>query len=280
VCGRRHCAFGSVATDQYFFRQARACVALADCDQEPCNVANHVLQKRVCCYIDRYPVFIPGDPQFVYVSYGCRGPAASCPKRREIVFAKQIGCGFLHILFVERLMHPPGPVPIHGRAKKPVQYQVTIGSRSCRKACVKLVVDLLGPAHIYIVRKIAVCTEQPGTVRPICPSVEVNDLTKSVHAGIGSSGTCCLDQPVCHLRQCVFDKGLDADTITLALPAVVSCAVVLDTECNTKSFIPGAYAYPGSDSSSCCACCFWPSSPSSSTSSRMLRAPPGSPMST
>ena len=70
----------------------------------------------------------------------------------------------------------------------------------------------------------------------------MNDLRESVHAGIGSTGTGCLDRLICHLRQRVFNNGLDADTITLALPAIVGCAVVLDTECNAKGFVFGAYA--------------------------------------
>ena len=196
------------------------------------------------------------------------------------MLAQQIACGFLHVFLIERLMHPPCTVPVHGGAKKPIQYRITIGSRRSRKACVKLVVDRFRPAQVYVVGKIAVGTEQPATIGATYPRVEMNDLCKRMHAGIGSSGTGYLDRLVRHLRQRVFDKGLDADTVTLALPAIIGCAVVLDTECNTKSFVTGAYAYPGSDSSSCCACCFWPSSPSSSTSSRMLRAPPGSPMST
>ena len=144
----------------------------------------------------------------------------------------------------------------------------------------KLVVDVLRPAHIDIVRKVGVGTEQPATICATCPGVEMNGLCDRVNAGIGSASAGCLDRFVCHLRQCVFNDGLDADTVTLALPAVIRCAVVLDTECDTKSFVLDAYAYPGSESISCCACCFWLSSPSSSTSSRMLRAPPGSPMST
>lgn len=82
----------------------------------------------------------------------------------------------------------------------------------------------------------------------------MNDLRQSVYAGIGSTGTGCLDRLVCHLRQRVFNNGLDADTIPLALPAVIACAVVLDTECNAKRFILDAYAYPGNESSSFCAC--------------------------
>ena len=196
------------------------------------------------------------------------------------MLAKQFICGLLHGYFVERVMHPPRPVPIHGRAKKSVQYRITVASGSSGKTRVKLVVDALRPAHIDIVRKVGVSAKQPAAVGAIRPGVEMNSLRESVDAGIGSTGTGCLDRFVCYLRQCVFNNGLDADTLTLALPAVIGCAVILDAECDTKSFVLDAYAYPGSESISCCACCFWLSSPSLSTSSRMLRAPPGSPMST
>ncbi len=111
--------------------------------------------------------------------------------------------------------------------------------------------DRLRPARVYIVRKNAVGSELPAAGGAVGAGVEVNDLRQSVHAGIRSPGTGCFDRFVCHFRQRVFYNALNADTVTLALPAVVGRAIVLETECNPKGFALDAYAYPGSASSSC-----------------------------
>lgn len=94
----------------------------------------------------------------------------------------------------------------------------------------KTFVHDLCPTGIYVIGKIAVNAEHPAAGRALCLTVEMNDLRQRVHAGIRSPGTCCFDPLVCNFRQRVFDGGLNADTVPLALPAVISRAVVLDTE--------------------------------------------------
>ncbi len=69
----------------------------------------------------------------------------------------------------------------------------------------KLVVDVLRPAHIDIVRKVGVGTEQPATICAICPGIEMNGLCNRVNAGIGSTSAGCLDRFVRYFRQRVFN---------------------------------------------------------------------------
>jgi hypothetical protein len=70
----------------------------------------------------------------------------------------------------------------------------------------------------------------------------MHDLCDRMNASIGSTGTDRFDRLVRHFREGIFHDSLDADTVSLTLPAVIGCAVVLDTECNAKGFVFGAYA--------------------------------------
>jgi hypothetical protein len=72
----------------------------------------------------------------------------------------------------------------------------------------------------------------------------VNDLRDGVNTGICSTGTDGFDRLVGNLGQRIFKDALYADTVPLALPAVVARAVVLETECDAKGFACGAYAKP------------------------------------
>jgi hypothetical protein len=70
----------------------------------------------------------------------------------------------------------------------------------------------------------------------------VNDLRDGVNSGICSTGTNGFDRLVGNLGQRLFEDALYADTVPLALPAIVARAVVLETECDASGFIFGAYA--------------------------------------
>lgn len=119
----------------------------------------------------------------------------------------------------------------------------------------KRFVDAFCPACIHIIGEIAVRAKDPRAIRPLGAGIEMNDLSQRMYAGISAAGACHLDGFVRHSGQGILDDGLDADTVPLALPAAVGRAVVLDTERIAISFVIGAYAYPGSESSNCCACC-------------------------
>lgn len=106
----------------------------------------------------------------------------------------------------------------------------------------KLAVDLFGPTHIDVVGKVAVGPEHPAAASPHGGRVDMYDLPLGVHAGIGSPGTDRFDRLVRNLRQSVFNHALYTDAVTLALPAVVGRAVILDTEGNAKDCFAGAYA--------------------------------------
>ena len=94
----------------------------------------------------------------------------------------------------------------------------------------KIFVDDLRPTRIHVIGKIAVDAEHPAAGPALCFRVEMNDLRHRVDTGIRSPGTYCFDRLVCNFRQCLLDGGLNADTTPLALPAIISRAVVLDTE--------------------------------------------------
>ncbi len=94
----------------------------------------------------------------------------------------------------------------------------------------KVLVDGLCPAHIYVVRKIDVNAKHPVAGRALGLTIEMNDLRHGVYAGIRSPSTCYLDWFVCDFRQRILDNSLNAYTVPLPLPAVIGRAVVLDTE--------------------------------------------------
>jgi len=71
-----------------------------------------------------------------------------------------------------------------------------------------------------------------GAVGTVGAAVEVHHLAGGVNPGIGAAGAGHLDGFVGNASQRRLDRGLDADTVLLALPAHVGRAVVFDAECD------------------------------------------------
>ncbi len=97
MCRRRNSALGSVTAFEHLSGPAGAFLALPDCDQKSCDVANHVLQERIGYHIDSYPVSSPRDPDSGNVTYRGRCLATGGPEGREIVLATQAICRPLHV---------------------------------------------------------------------------------------------------------------------------------------------------------------------------------------
>ncbi len=97
----------------------------------------------------------------------------------------------------------------------------------------KVLVNRSYPAHIDVVRQIAVGAQQPAALASACRRVEMRYLAARMHAGIGTAGAHNLDSLVGHCAYRPLDNLLHAETTALPLPAVVGRAVVFDTECDS-----------------------------------------------
>ena len=189
------------------------------------------------------------------------------------VLAQQRLCRLVHAPVIEKLMNPPRPAAIQRRTHEAIENPVTVTPRRSREARVKVITNGRHPGHTDVVGEIGIGAQQPATLASFGSGVEMRHLPARMHARIRAPGAGHLDGFVRNLAQCLLDSLLHTQPGALALPAVIRGTVVLDAD----SY---ACTQPGSDSSSCCACWRCDSSPSSRTSSRMLRAPPGSPIST
>ena len=184
--------------------------------------------------------------------------------------------GFVHDCGVQWLVHPPRTIAIKRRSLETIENAILVAAIGCRKPRVKRLIDGVYPGHVDVIGKIAVRPEQPATRTSFAACIKVDYLARCVHARVGSTRADDLYRFIGDQCECFFETLLYAQSGFLPLPAVITRAVVFDAGRDANI----VFRQLGRESSSCCACCRWPSSPSSSTSSRMLRAPPGSPMST
>jgi hypothetical protein len=92
------------------------------------------------------------------------------------------------------------------------------------------VVDTPGPGNVYVVRQIAVRPEQPAAIAAFAAGVEMHDLAARMNSGIGASRTDDFDGLIGDNRQRLLEALLDAKAGLLALPAVITRAVVFDAE--------------------------------------------------
>jgi len=68
-----------------------------------------------------------------------------------------------------------------------------VATRRRGKPRVELVTDGLCPGNVDIVRKVAVCAQQPAPAAALTVCVQMHDLAGRVHAGVCSTGANELD---------------------------------------------------------------------------------------
>ena len=143
--------------------------------------------------------------------------------------------GLVHAGRVKRLVNPPCPVSMQRGALESIEDAIAIAARGRRKACVEVVCDGLRPRDADIVWKIAIGAEQPAPIAALTARIEMNNLASRVDPGISSAGTYDLDGLVSYRSQRLLHLLLHANAGFLALPAIVSGAVVFDAERDTDA---------------------------------------------
>lgn len=94
----------------------------------------------------------------------------------------------------------------------------------------KLIIDATYPVGVDVIGEIAIGAEQPPTISPLAVGVEMHDLTRGMHAGVGAPGTGGCDGLVGNNAQRLFDALLNATPVVLTLPAIVSGTVVFNAD--------------------------------------------------
>ncbi len=94
----------------------------------------------------------------------------------------------------------------------------------------KILTDRLRPAHRHGGGQIGIDAAHPGRVRTFGTGVEMRDLAKRMHAGIGTPGAMHAYRFCCDLTQGAFDYVLNGFAIRLRLPAQYLIRIALGIE--------------------------------------------------
>jgi hypothetical protein len=97
---------------------------------------------------------------------------------------------------------------------------------------VKIVVNVPRPGDADIVRQVAIRPEQPAAVVARARRIEMDNLARGMHSGIGTTSTGHLNRVIGNLVESLFETLLHTEAGVLTLPPVVRGAVVLNTKRN------------------------------------------------
>ena len=92
--------------------------------------------------------------------------------------------------------------------------------------------DIVLKLCVYVIRQIAVDTQQPAMVAALGSGIEMDNLSGCMHTGVSASGARDFDRPVGDDSQCFLNQRLHAHAGALSLPAIVGGAVVFNAECD------------------------------------------------
>ncbi len=161
----RHVAAGSVFRFKHFPRPLRLTLALADGDEQPRDVADHVVQEGVARHLDGDPVALPLDGELGQPAHRRLRLAFRRAKRAEVVMADQVGRRCAHALVIERAMNLRGVFLRMGRAHRAIEDQVAIGAGLRRVTRMEMHRHRRDPGDADIAGKIRVGAQRPATQR-------------------------------------------------------------------------------------------------------------------
>ena len=106
-------------------------------------------------------------------------------------------------------------------------------SRGRGEAGVELGRRRMRPQHRDVRRQVRIDAAHPRGQRPLGVGVEVNDLRRGVHTGVGASGRDDANGMAGDLADRVLERVLHAATRWLRLEAAERAACIFDTQYNT-----------------------------------------------
>src|SRR5260221_14703081 len=113
-------------------------LALAYVDQAPDQVADHVMQERICGEIKKEIRAPCPDRRALDGSHRTLRLTLRRAEARKIMLSDEVICGFLHLFKVQRQMKPPGATREQRRPYRVVVEHIAVGSRYRRVARVKI----------------------------------------------------------------------------------------------------------------------------------------------
>ena len=151
------------------------------------------------------------------------------------MFTEQQFRRIVHTFCDQRLVNPPGSMPVQSRSNLAVEYDVTISPRSRRKPCMKVIGYGPRPHDRNVVGQIAVCTSQPASLAAITMGIEVHDLSTCMYASVCTPCAGYFNVFVGDFCEGFLHERLYTVTRPLSLPTVVPGTVVLNAESYAQS---------------------------------------------
>ena len=135
-------------------------------------------------------------------------------------------------------MKPADPPMQQRRAHGMVVENIAIAARQRGIACMEIVRHLARPAHGDAVRQVGIHPAHPGALRPGSRGVEMHNLRRRMHPGIGAPGTRNPYRRAGDVSQRPFQRILDGIALRLGLPAGEGGAFVLQSQRDSHEAAP------------------------------------------
>ncbi len=199
-------------------------------DQSAHEVADHVVEERIGGEIEAQSVAATRHRRNRERFHRRARLAEGGAERGKVVRSEEGGHRRCHGRDVERPMIPTDAARQQRRPHRAVGQQVGVVPSGGDEARMEIGSDRLRPLHGDAGRQIPVDPTHPGGGRALHRNVEMHDLRRRVHTGIGTPGSHAGDRRACNGAQRQFQRILNTTTVRLRLPAAKGVARVFEPQ--------------------------------------------------
>src|SRR6185437_7853242 len=121
-------AHAPVTTRQHLCRPGRWRIALADADEEPGDVAHHVVQEGIASGLDREPVALPRDGEALHAADRRFRLTFGGAKGAEVMLPLERRGRLRHALRIERTVNPGCARGQESRSRGTIEYEIAVGA--------------------------------------------------------------------------------------------------------------------------------------------------------
>jgi len=205
--------------------------AFPDMHERADHRADLVLQKRAGRGGDADFLAGARDIEAIERLHRRLGLALGGAERREVVAADKLLRRRVHGLGIQRPRHPPGAILLKRKIRPPVDDTITVMTFDRREARVEIQRRALHGEHRDRLRpQMEIDGVAHGLGVPVLAKIDMRDLAKRMHAGIGPSGGADDGLFARERGNRGGENALDRGAVILRLPPNKGRAIIFDRE--------------------------------------------------
>src|SRR5690242_16771180 len=152
----------TITAREHFRGPGRGRIALTDTDEEPRDVAHHVVQEGIGCGLDGKPIALARDRQPLHAADRRFRLALRGPEGAEVMLTLEHRGRVRHGFGIERAMDPGGAMREQAGARRAIEDQISVRARLGRVARVKMRGYGAYPGNADITWQLGVGSQRPS----------------------------------------------------------------------------------------------------------------------